>query len=345
VSVNNFKPQIWSARTQAHLDKALVIASRANRSYEVDARHGVARINKVGDIAVSTHAKNNTIAYAEPFSTQQTLTLNQRKIASFKVDDLDAVETNIDLVEQYSRRLGYALADDVDRYIASFFTAAGAGDVALSLVTVSAGAVRNAFATMGELLDRNNVPSTGRWAIVSPRVRAGMFQDTALTQATDRGDAILASGSIGSFMGFDLFMSNNLGGTGVNVTLTAQANQGATTLAVSTLSALIPVGTLLTFGGGMYARVTVQANASATSITVAPLTVTIPSGSVAVYVKVRKCLFGTSDSITMAMNLQPRVEALRDVSTTDDYVRAEQNYGALVLEPYALGTLTVTEVS
>lgn len=345
MSVSNFVPTIWSARTQANLDKALVIAARANRSYEVDARSGTAKINKVGDIPVSTHTKGGTVSYSEPYSTQSTLTLNQRKIAGFKVDDLDAVQANIALVENYARRMGYSLADDVDRYIASLYTSAGAGDVTVDLAAVAAGEVRNAFAQMGELLDSNNVPMEGRWAIVSPRVRSGMFQDTQLTQATAGGDEALRTGRIGEFMGFQLFMSNNLLGTGVTVTTTADEPQGETTVAVSALSAAIPVGTILTFGPGKYARLTAAADASDTTITVAPLTVALASGSVATYVKVRKCLFGTSDAITMAMNLMPNVEALRDVSTTDDYVRAEQNYGALVLEPYALGTLTVTEAS
>jgi len=56
-------------------------------------------------------------------------------------------------------------------------------------------------------------------------------------------------------------------------------------------------------------------------------------------------MFGHPNAITFAMNLFPTVEALRDVATTDDYVRAEQNYGALALEPYAFGTFSVTEVS
>lgn len=345
MSLSNFAPQIWSARVQAHLDKALVIAARANRSYEVDARHGVAKINKVGDIAVSTHSANGTVAYGIPASTQQTLTLNQRKIAGFKVDDLAALQANIDVVDQYSRRLAYALANNIDRYVASLYTSAGAGDVTADIAAVASSEVRNAFAQAATNLDKHNVPSEGRWAIISPIMRGAFFQDTAVTQATETGDSMLASGSVGRFMGFDLYMSNNLSGTGVTVTTTAEEPVGETSIACQALTAAIPVGTRLTFGNGVEVVLTAAADASDTTITVAPLTVIMPSGSVATYVKVRKALYGTSDAITFAMNLQPRVEALRDVDTTDDYVRAEQNYGALVLEPYALGTFTITEAS
>lgn len=345
MSVDNFKPTLWSARVQAHLDKALVIGQRVNRSYEVDARHGKAKINKVGDIAVSSHAKDGTVSYGVPYSTQQELDLDQRKIAAFKVDDLDKVEANLDLVEQYSRRMGYALGDDIDRFLAGKYTSAGAGDVALDIAAVAASEVRNAFADAGALLDMNNVPMEGRWALISPKMRAAFFKDTAITQATDRGDAALASGALGQFMGFDLFLTNNLLGTGVTVTTTANEPAGETTVAVTALTGAIPAGTILTFAPGVYARLTAAADVSDTTITVAALTVPLASGSTATYVKVRKAMFGTNDAITFAMNLQPRVEALRDVDTTDDYIRAEQNYGAVVVEPYALGTFSVTEVS
>ncbi|MBX3139850.1 MAG: hypothetical protein KF875_03795 [Trueperaceae bacterium] len=345
MSVNNFVPQVWSARTKAHLDANLVIAARANRDWEADARSGTVKINEVGDVPVVTHSKGATVAYSDPASTQQTLSLNQRKIAGFKVDDLDAIQANINLVERYSRRMGVSLANDIDRAIAGTYTAAGAGNIALTLSSLTAGDVRKAFADAAAMLDTNNVPADDRWALLSPLFQAAMFKDTAITQATDRGDAVLASGAIGRFMGFDLYQSNNLLGTGVTVTTTADEPVGETSIAVSALSAAVPAGTLLTFGPGRQARLTANANSGATTITVAPITVALPSGSVATYVKVRKAMFGSPLAITFAQNLFPTVEALRDVDTTDDYVRAQQNYGYLVVEPYALGTFTVTEAA
>ena len=345
MSVSNFIPEVWSARVQANLDRALVIGARANRAYETDARSGKVYINKLGDVAVSSHAKDGTVNYGVPYSTQQTLDLNQREIAAFKVDDLDAIEANIQLVEQYSRRMGYSLADAIDWFLAGQYTSAGAGDVSLDITSITASEVRNAFADAGANLDMNNVPREGRWALLSPKFYASMMKDTGISQATERGDAILQSGALGRFMGFDLFQTNGLQGTGVTVKLAANAAAGATSLTIDALTGTVPVGTILRFGAGKYARVTTQGDVSDTTLAVAKLTVPIANDAEATYVKVRKAMYGTNDAITFAMNMNPRVEALRDVDTTDDYVRAEQNYGALVLEPYALGTFSVTEAS
>lgn len=344
MSITNFKPTIWSARIQANLDKSLVALNLVNRDYESEAQSGSVRINQLGDVAVSTHTKGNTVTYGSPASSQKTLTLNQRKIAGFTVDDLDAVQSNINVVERYAGRLGYALADDIDFSIFSQYTTAGMPDVAIDVTTVSASEVRDAFADMAANVMAENLMGR-KWVALRPKVLAAMMKDTSITQATDRGDEILARGAIGNFMGFDLYPSNSINGTGVTVQTNGAVAVGATSITVDALSAGVPAGTLLRFGGGMYVRTTAAAASSATTITVAATTVAIPDNTAATYVKVSKNLYGTDDAITFAMNIAPTVEALRDKDTTDDYVRAEQNYGYVTQEPYALGTFSVTEVS
>ena len=344
MSITNFAATIWSARIQANLDKNLVAMNLVNRDYESEAQSGSVKISQLGDVAVSTHARNGTVTYGQPASIQRTLTLNQRRIAGFTVDDLDAVQANINVVERYAGRLGYALAEEIDNAIFSQYTTAGMGDVAIDITTVSAGEVRNAFAAMGANVMKENLPGR-KWVALRPNVLAAMMQDTTITQATERGDDILARGAIGQFMGFDLYPSNSINGTGVTVTLDGAVAVGDTSVDVDALSAAVPAGTILRFGGGKFLRVTANAASSATSITVAAATVVIADNSTATYIKVSKNLYGTDDAITFAMNVMPTVEALRDKDTTDDYVRAETNFGYLTQEPYALGTFSVTEIA
>jgi hypothetical protein len=346
MSIANFKPTIWSQRLRDNLDKALVLGALANRFYEEDAQRagGQVRINRPGQIVVSNYS--GTVNYQTPTSDQLVLNINQRAYFGFAVDDVDKVQANIDLVEAYAQRAGYSMADHVDRFIAGLFTDAQAGDVTLNITgTINAGDIINAFTQAALLLDNANVPSQGRWAVISPALHAAIPKDARILQATQMGDDInrLGQNAVGQLGGFTLYKSNNLLGTGVTVTLTANANAGATTIACSALSAAIPAGAILTFGAGKYARVAATANAGATSITVNALQAPLTSGDVATYVRVRKCLFGVSDAITLAFDLETQVEALRDKDAFSDFVRANQNFGALVVEPLALGTLTVTE--
>ena len=66
----------------------------------------------------------------------------------------------------------------------------------------------------------------------------------------------------------------------------AGAAQGATTVPVAALSAAIPSGTVLDFGGAKFARTTAAAAAAATSLTVAALPTALVSGDAATYVPV-----------------------------------------------------------
>lgn len=70
---------------------------------------------------------------------------------------------------------------------------------------------------------------------------------------------------------------------GAKVTLTAQANAAATSLAVAALANKIPSGTILYFGAGEFALTTAEAAKGATTIAVEALPTQIESGDVATY--------------------------------------------------------------
>lgn len=347
MSLRNFVPTIWSDRVQKSLDNTLVLAKLCNRNYEGEvSRFGEAvKIQKAGDVAVNSY-NGGTITYTLPQSTTQSLLINRRSLGGFAVDSVDEIQANVNLLDTYSNRLGFALGTDIDRVVAAEYVNAFAGDIPLNVSTaITAGDIINAFADAGQLLDSNSVPTEGRWSVISPKLHAAMPKDARIWTGLNTADQLAVKGQnyLGQFMGFDLYKSNNLLGTGVTVTLTAPSAALSTTLTCTALTAAVPVGTILTFGPGQAARVTVTAATSATSITVQPLTVPLASGAVATYVKVRKCMFGTNDAITFASQKSATVEALRDKDTTSDYLRAEQIYGLRTIEGAALGTLTVTE--
>ena len=69
----------------------------------------------------------------------------------------------------------------------------------------------------------------------------------------------------------------------VRVGVTAAAAAGATALTVTALSAKVPAGTVLDFGGDEFARTTADANAGATTIAVAALPQALEGGEAAYY--------------------------------------------------------------
>lgn len=208
MSLTNFIPTIWSARLLAGLDKALVYGNLVDRSYEGEVRFGnTLKLNRPDNITVGDYS--GTVTYQSPTSTQRTLTINQQKYFAFKVDDISRVQANVDLVDAYSQRAAYALADAVDQYIASLYTAAGAGTATLD-ITAATPKVYEACVELGRLLDEQNVPRQGRWVVVSPKVYAALLKDTNFVRATETGQQMLLTGAVGQVAGFSVFVSNNV---------------------------------------------------------------------------------------------------------------------------------------
>jgi hypothetical protein len=60
-----------------------------------------------------------------------------------------------------------------------------------------------------QLLDEMDAPAEGRWAAINPYVNAQMVkQATYLTNGQNA--SVFTAGYLGRFMGFDIYMSNNL---------------------------------------------------------------------------------------------------------------------------------------
>lgn len=344
-NIDDFIPEIWSGALLAHLDTNLVLGQLVNRNYEgeVSAYGDTVKIFRPGYIGSSGYtAGTTTVTYPEPRVTDRSLVINERDYISFGLDDLQRVQARLDLINSYMERGGYALADSIDQSISAFYSDGDAGTVTLDLT--SSPDFYAAAVEAGENLDMQNVPRNGRWLVVSPAGYGQLLQDSKFTQASALGDQVVQSGVVGRIAGFDIRMSNNLAGTGVTATLGSAAASGATSLTVSALSAGIPAGTRLVFGGGLYAVTSAAAATSATSISVNALDWAIPSGAVATYKTARRYLYGTNAAITHARQLTPTMEALRLEGSFSTGVRAEVAWGSKVVEPRSLGDINTTEV-
>lgn len=209
MSVNNFKPTIWSARLQDQFDKALIFRNLVNTNWEGEIQNAgdSVKITTPGNITVNDYS--GTVTYETPDSTQQTLLIDQDKYWAFEVDDADQVQANVNLIDVYTRRAAYALADKVDQNIASLYTDTGATTVALDISAGSSG-VRGALVDANKELDDNSVPRSGRWLVVSPTVFAGIMKSSDYTPASELGDQLKVAGTVGMLEGFSIFISRNV---------------------------------------------------------------------------------------------------------------------------------------
>lgn len=226
MSIKNFIPQLWSARLQANLDAAVVLASLSiiNEDWagEITDVGGTVRIQRPGNITVKPYdAATTDVDYEVPTSTTSSLTIDQDEFYAFQIDDLDAMQSNVALVNTFTNRAAVAVAEKLDKHVAGLYTAAGAGDVEL---TLGAGSYYDALVDAGKNLDKKNVPRAGRWHVTSPEGYAALLKADEFIHSTAAGDSVIRSGEVGRAAGFDIYVSNLL----VSVTDVTKALYGTT---------------------------------------------------------------------------------------------------------------------
>ena len=217
MAVTTFIPELWSARLLYALEKSHVATNLVNRNYEgVIANQGdTVHINSIGAITVKDYTKNTDIAAPDALTTtEQNLVIDQCKYFNFQVDDVDKVQAAGDLIDTAMGRAAYALADVSDAFllktIANGVASANKIGAKATLTALTASNVYENIVKMRTLLDKANVPTTGRTIVVPPEVYALLLLDDRFAKSgSDSGQNALLNGMVGRVAGFDVFMSNN----------------------------------------------------------------------------------------------------------------------------------------
>jgi hypothetical protein len=123
---------------------------------------------------------------------------------------------------------------------------------------------------MGQVLDEQNVPESGRFAIIPP-VIANRIKKSDLKQVNFTGDDVspIRNGKLGTLDRFTVYVSNNLPRTGAELTVYA-GTKDAVSFA-SQLTKLETIRSTATFGDivrglNVYGFTVTQPNALVTSI-------------------------------------------------------------------------------
>ena len=97
MSLDNFIPQIWSARLLENLNKNHVFVGLCNRDYEgeIKGMGDQVKINSIGRVTIGDYQKNTDIEAPEVLNdAQRILLINQGKYFNFQIDDVDKAQQN-----------------------------------------------------------------------------------------------------------------------------------------------------------------------------------------------------------------------------------------------------------
>lgn len=212
MSVQNFIPELWEQQLLTNFRKNLVFGNVVNRDYEGTIRNAGDTVHITTPSAISVNAYSGSVSYETPASTQQALLIDQKRYWAFQLEDVDQAQANVSTMQAYMAEAAVALADDVDKHLASQYVSAGSTENTAQKInaTSSPASMYTLAVKAGQNLDEKNVPRGGRWMVVSPAGYAAMLRDAAFVHATAVADQLIRTGEVGSISGFTVYVSNNL---------------------------------------------------------------------------------------------------------------------------------------
>lgn len=222
MAINNFIPAIWSRSLLENLRNNLVYGQPGviNRDYEGEIRGAGSsvKIHNIGAVTVSDYTKNTDLSAPETLTDGETiLSIDRARSFNMQIDDVDTAQQVPKVMEGAMREAAYALANDLDGYLASLHTAAGIttgfGDNTTPIVPTSTTAYEY-LADAYTALDEANCPPQGRWIVVPPWFHGLLRKDQRFVSfGTQDNRAALTNGVIGEAAGFNVLVSNNVKNT------------------------------------------------------------------------------------------------------------------------------------
>ena len=227
VKGGGFTPQIWSDKININLDSYGAYNDIVNRKYEgeIKRKGDTVKFYTYGNLEVKDYTKEN-IEFEDPQGNLTELKVDKQKYIAFEVDDIDKIQSNVDLVNGFTKRMAIAFAKTKDLFLHNL-AVAGAGKT-LSSTTLTKDNVWEVICNMyAELAGANAIVdgvdySGKRPALVLTPKAEGILKQAPQYFANAFGNEVLRKGQIGVIGGFDVFVDTNIDG-GEMVALTSDA--------------------------------------------------------------------------------------------------------------------------
>ncbi len=222
VGASAISPTVYSAMVQVPLYKRLVALEIANTRFS-DTVGNAVKIPRYTDLSAQTYTPGTPVSATNLTWAFDTLNLSTYKHVTFYIDDPRAQTVAVDQASSLAPNAAYQLGNAIDRFTlgkitgSAGFTYIGVDAPGLGLggsvhreASASSANIINLFAGAKKVLRNNNVEEAGDWcAVVTPTIASYIDIKTA-SVGFNVADATLRNGYAGDFMGFQVYISNNL---------------------------------------------------------------------------------------------------------------------------------------
>lgn len=243
-------PEVWAREQQEVFYKTNVGVKIADMSFDELKRYGDT-LNRTYRSAsnVQVYVRGTDMTIDDLTDTNEQLVVNKQYGNGFYVDDFDSIQNKYDAAVRYGKDNGVYLSNQVDADIlgevlnaTSTVDDGDIGGTAGNSIVLATTNVLKVFGAAKKKLRFQNVPLDGAFGVISPEfedilVQYGIGRDTSM------GDGVFTNGKIGTANGFELYVSNNLTGTGVLAMATNPTDGDTLTIEGVTFTFVDTIGT------------------------------------------------------------------------------------------------------
>ena len=224
-----FIPEIWSKKLIEKFYDSTVLTAISNTNYEGGIRNqgDKVKIRTIPTMTINDYRAGQTLVNQRPESSNVELTIDKGKYWSAIVDDVMETQSDINLMNMWaqdaSEQMKIAIDTSVLGSVAADVAAANkgatAGRISSSLnlgvtgtpVGLTASNILAFILSMGQALDEQNRPETGRF-LVMPYWASTLLKLSDLKDASLTGDGTspVRNGRIGMIDRFTIYQSNNV---------------------------------------------------------------------------------------------------------------------------------------
>lgn len=206
--VDDSIPTIVAAEALGYLKANTVLTRLVNRDYENEvATYGqTVKIPYGGALSVNNKAANTVVTRQTPDDAAYTLTLDKHKEVTFLLEDIAKAFARPDWFSTYAADAMAKMAEQIDSDIGALYSGF------TQSIDATSGLGEDDFRNARRLLNSARAPQTQRYAVLHEDAdyEALGIEKIVNRDYTETLGSMAADSMVGRFMGFDVFMSQNI---------------------------------------------------------------------------------------------------------------------------------------
>ena len=205
-NIQNFIPELWSKEVKAAVENNLVVAKLVDRRYEAELVRGDRiHVPNVANLTANAVNTQEDVTLNDAIQNEDVIIINQWYEAAVGIQDMHLKQITPASLRALSAKAGYAIAAQVDSYMAGLFNA-----FSQSVGTEGQALTDNVILEAKEYLDLANAPFSDRVMIIDPESLSDLLKIDKFVRMDYVPGGAVANGQVGKIYGCNVYITNNL---------------------------------------------------------------------------------------------------------------------------------------